>query len=193
MPWLLVPGVLRSLAQDFQVQLIRPPILVGGATAGVLRIHPAHHRALANIVVCHFCICSFENSLSCLEALRAGPPVHHLRLINLISRIVHNIQTRRLPGCTIDIDHLSAASTDQVMVIITYPILIPRRRSRRLNPPNQTMLRQSPQSIVNCLTRNRPNLRPHVFRQIIRRAMRTPRHRPQHRNPLRGHWKTAFS
>ena len=79
------------------------------------------------------------------------------------------------------------------MVVITYSILIPRRRSRRLNPPNQAMLRQSPQSIINCLTGNRPNLRPHVFRQIIRRAMRMPRHRTQHRYPLRGHGKTAFS
>ncbi len=41
-----------------------------------------------------------------------------------------------LTHCAIDIHCFSAIPADEMMVIITHPILIPSGRSRGLNPPD---------------------------------------------------------
>lgn len=88
---------------------------------------------------------------------------------------------------TIDVDRLSAAAADQVVVIIANPVLVEGRRTRGLNAPNQPLFDEHPKRIVDRLPGNRTNAAANILRDGIRRAMRPLRYRPQHRQALGRH------
>jgi hypothetical protein len=70
-------------------------------------------------------------------------------------------------------------------MIIPHPILISRWRTRRLNPPDKTLLGQHLERVVYRLPRNRPDFGTNFTGDVFRRAVRPPRHSPQHRQTLR--------
>ena len=127
------------------------------------------------------------------ETLGTRPPVDHFRLIDLITEIVGSGQARGVTDGTVDINSFSAGATDQVMVVVTDSILVKGRRPRRLDAPNEALLRQNPESVVYRLSRNSPDIGPNVRGDIVRRAVGMTRHSPQHGQALGRDLEAVFA
>jgi len=57
------------------------------------------------------------------ETLGASAPKDHFHLIDLIARVVSGRQARRVAHGAVDVDRFSATATDNMVVIVTDPIL----------------------------------------------------------------------
>jgi len=61
------------------------------------------------------------------QAVRTTPPVRDFGLVNLEALGVHRRETRRDADDALDVDHATADAADQVVVVVTHPILDPGR------------------------------------------------------------------
>lgn len=127
------------------------------------------------------------------EAFRASAPINHFRFIDLITIRISDVEARAFTHRAINVRRISAHATDQMMMIVAHAIFIQRRRSRRLNPPQNPLLGKHSQRIINRLTRDGPQLGSNVFNDSIRRTMRLPTHRPHHSQTLSRHLHIMFA
>ena len=70
------------------------------------------------------------------------------------------------------------------MVVVTDTILITGRRPRGLDAPDDALLGQDSQRVVDRLSRNGADFVTNILGDFVRRAMRSPRHDLQHRHAL---------
>jgi transcriptional regulator GlxA family with amidase domain len=54
----------------------------------------------------------------------ASAPIDHLCLVDLVPRVVGRDQARGVADRAVDVDHLTAGTTDQMMMVVADPILI---------------------------------------------------------------------
>ena len=92
---------------------------------------------------------------------RTDAPVDDFGLVDDEPAIIDRLQARRRPHCTVDIDHHAATATDEVMVVIVYPVLVVSGGSRGLDTPDEALVGQDAKSVVHGLSRHDPNVGPH--------------------------------
>src|ERR687892_320793 len=85
-------------------------------------------------------------------ALRAAPPVGDLGLVDLVAPVVDWRETGRGADCAVDVDHTAAGAADQVMVVVTHPILVAGRRPVGLDAPDEALVEHDAESVVHGLT-----------------------------------------
>ena len=107
-----------------------------------------------------------------LLALRTAPPVNDFGLVDFETVIVVRGKARSYPNRAVDVVHLAATATYQVMMVVIHAILVSRRRPGRLNPAHEVFIGQHTECIVYGLARNRSDNRADVFDQIISRCVR---------------------
>ena len=130
-----------------------------------------------------FVVCSvvLKNSgCVCFDALRAGAPIDHLRLIDLEAAIRAGGQAWGVADGAVDIDRFPAAAADEVVVIVAGPVLVTGRGTGRLDAADQPFFRKKADGIVDRLPGNRPDFRPDIHGDLVRRGVWPTRHRPQH-------------
>ena len=120
-------------------------------------------------------------------------PEDDLGLIDREAVIIGRGQTWRRTDRAVDIEHHAAAAADQVMMIVSYAILVAGRGSRGLNPADEVLLHQDAQRIVDRLARNRPENRADIVHHFVRRGVGMRRHRPQNGQPLGGDLQTVLA
>ncbi len=107
--------------------------------------------------------------------------------------VVIRRQTRRLANGAGDIDGLPANATNEVMVVVANPVFVTGRRTGRLNAPNDALLHQQSERVINRLARNRADVGANAFGNHVGGGMWPGRHHPQDRQALGGDLDTMFS
>ena len=115
------------------------------------------------------------------------PPVDDLDLVDLETVIIVRSEAGWRPDRAVDVEYGAAASADQVMMVVAYSILVPGRRSGRLDPANEVLVDQDAERVVHRLAGDRPDDRPDVVGQLVGRGVGEGRHRPHDGQPLGGH------
>ena len=105
-------------------------------------------------------------------AVGASAPVDDLGLIDLKTVIILGNEARRRADSTIDIEDLAAITTHQMMVIVANPIFVASRRTNRLNSPDETIVGESTESVVDRLAGDRADLVSHDLGQFFGRSVR---------------------
>lgn len=123
-------------------------------------------------------------SLRLHEAFRTGPPIDYLRLVDPVARVVCGGQAGGVSCGAVDIDCFSAAAADQVMVVVTDPVLIERGGPGGLDAPDETLLDQHPEGIIDGLSRNGSDVRANLARDGVCGGVRKLGHRPDHGQTL---------
>ncbi len=127
------------------------------------------------------------------DALRAPPPEDDLGLVDLEARVVRSVQARCVANSAVDILDAPATATDEVMVIVTNPIFEARRRTCRLNPPNDPLVGEHVECIIDRLPRDHPYLGLDLSSHVICGGVRLSRHGTEDRNPLCGDLETVLT
>jgi hypothetical protein len=91
--------------------------------------------------------------------------------MNLEAVVRRSRQTRRVTDGTIDIGGFSAEAANDMVMVISHPILVKRRRPGGLDAPNQTLFDQYPEGVVNGLSRDDTNPGANLFRNVVRGAV----------------------
>jgi hypothetical protein len=104
--------------------------------------------------------------------------------------IVISLQARHVPDRAVHIDGHTTTPADKMMVIVVHPILVTRRRARRLDAPDEPLVGQKAQGVMDGLTRHRPDIGPDQLLDLISCRVRLARHRPQDGQTLRRHLDT---
>jgi hypothetical protein len=71
-----------------------------------------------------------------------------------------------------------------VVVVVTDPILVEGRRPRGLNAPDEALLDQDPQGVVDRLSRDGTDHSANVFGDFVRRTVGPTRYRPKYGQAL---------
>ena len=94
------------------------------------------------------------------QALGTTTPVGNLGLIDLIALVIGRREARSGTDGAIHVDHAAADTTNQVVVVITDPILEPGWRAGGLDAANQAFGDQEVQRVVHRLERDGADLGP---------------------------------
>ena len=122
-----------------------------------------------------------------VDALGAAAPVDDLGLVDLVARVVGGGEARRLADRAVDVDHPAARAADEVVVVVADAVLVARRRPRRLDAPQQSLVGERAEHVVHRLARDGADLGADDPVDLVGGAVRALGHRPQHGQPLRGH------
>ena len=95
-------------------------------------------------------------------------------------------ETRSGPDRTIDIEHQTAVSANEVMVIVAHAVFVAGRRASWLNAPNQVLIDQHCKRVVHRLARDRADHCAHVVGQVVGGGMRTCCQGAHHSHSLSG-------
>jgi hypothetical protein len=93
-------------------------------------------------------------------------------------------QAGRFADGAVDVDRFSTCAADQVVVIVTNAVFEAGRRPGGLNPPEQPLLGQHAEGIVNCLSRDGTDFGAHFLGNGVRRTVRATCYGPQHSQSL---------
>lgn len=118
------------------------------------------------------------------DALRASAPVDHLGFVHLVPRSLGGGEARGRADRAVDIHHPAAGATDQMMVVVTSPVLVARGRPRGLDAADEALLGEECEGIVDGLTGYDPDPGSHRRGHVIRGGMRPTRHRREHGESL---------
>jgi hypothetical protein len=88
----------------------------------------------------------------CHDALGASAPVDDLGFVDLVAPVVGGRQARGVADRTVDVDHPAAGSADEVVVVVTDPILVAGRRPGRLDAPEEALVGEGREGVVHRLT-----------------------------------------
>ena len=80
-----------------------------------------------------------------------------------------------------------------MMVVVANTVLISSRRSGGLDAPDEPLVHQEAEGLVDRLQRDRANFGSDDFRHRVRRDVGLPADRPQHRQSLSRNLNTALS
>src|SRR5258708_8372296 len=86
--------------------------------------------------------------------LGASTPVDDLGFVDLVARVVGGRQAGGVADRTVDVDHPAACSADEVVVVVTDPVLVAGRRPGGLDAPEEAPSRESRANVVHRLTRD---------------------------------------
>jgi hypothetical protein len=110
-------------------------------------------------------------------APRTASPVCDLGLVDLIAQVVGCFETRRRPHHAVDVDHLAADPTDEVVVIVIDSVLEARGRPDGLNAPYETFCNEDTEGVVDGLPRDGADVQRHLFGDVVGGDVRLRRDR----------------
>ena len=84
-------------------------------------------------------------------------------------------------------------ATDEVVMVVVDPVLVASRRARRLDTPDEALVGQDTEGVVNRLTRDGADLGPHEFLDLVGRAVRPAGHRSEDGQTLGRHLNTVLA
>ena len=123
-------------------------------------------------------VTSFLSQFASVHALGAPAPVDDLRLVDLEAEVLGRRQARRVADRAVDVDHPVADPADEVVVVVPDPVLVARRRARRLDAPEKALLGEDREGVVDRLDRDRTDLAPDRLRPPRRRSRAERPRRP---------------
>lgn len=114
-------------------------------------------------------------------------------MINLKPRRIRVGQTMRLAQGTFNIDRGSAASANDMMVIVADSVLVQSGRLSRLNAPNHSLIDQDPERVVHGLSRDGTDIGSGFLGDFVCRAVGSPRNRPEYGQALGRHLQSVLT
>lgn len=115
----------------------------------------------------------------------AATPVDDLSFVYFESVVIVGREAGRCPHRTIDVKGGVADATDQVVVIVAYAVFVARRRSARLDPPDDPFVDEDAERVVDGLARDRPEGRSHIVGELISGGVPANRYRSENGEALR--------
>ena len=91
-----------------------------------------------------------------LLAVGAVAPVDDLGFVDDEPVVIGGLQARPVPHRAVDVDGDAAAAADEVVVVVVDPVLVASRRARRLDAPDESLLGQDAEGVVDRLARDGP-------------------------------------
>src|SRR5947209_7741750 len=85
------------------------------------------------------------------DALATSAPINDFGFVDLVAPRIGGREAGGVTDRTIDVDHLIARPTDEVVVIVTNPVLVPGRRPGGLDSPQEALLGERGQCVVHRL------------------------------------------
>jgi len=132
--------------------------------------------------------------VSVLPALGTDAPKDDLCLLDDKAVVGGRLQAWSRADSTVDIRGRSAASTDNVMVVVANPRLIAARVARRLDASHKPRVLQDAKIVVYCLSGKRPQLLADGVRDGFRIPMLSfAKDSSQDGKPLRSHAQTCLA
>ena len=128
----------------------------------------------------------FRRLLGWETARGATTPVGNFSFVDLETVQIRCFETGSIAHCAIDIDDVTAFATDQVVMIVSDPVLVQRGRADRLNSTNETLVDQQAQGVVDRLARDRSDVGLGGFGHILCSAVGLVGDGSKNCEPLRG-------
>src|SRR5207237_5216133 len=149
------------LVESREVQLVRPPVPVrpgpvrlggGAGDRGSLALAVAVHLVLAiRHVGALLSFLLMTGSRNRRDTLGTSAPVDDLGFVDLVARVVGGRQAGGVADRTVDVDHPVAGSADEVVVVVTDPVLGAGRRPGGLDAPEETLVGEGREDVVHRL------------------------------------------
>ncbi len=118
------------------------------------------------------------------DTLGASTPEDDLGFVDLVAGVVGSDQARGVASSTVNVDHPAAGSADEVVVVITDPVLVAGRRPGRLDALEEALVGEDRQGVVHRLTGDGTDIGPYGLVDFVRRAVRSVGHCPQNGQTL---------
>lgn len=106
------------------------------------------------------------------ETAGTSAPVHDFGFIDFEAMIITGFEAWRGTDSAIDVEDQATASTHQVMVIVADSILEPSGRASGLDSPDETLVGEGTEGVIDRLPRDRTDLVAHDFSELLGRGMR---------------------
>ena len=119
----------------------------------------------------------------------AQAPVDDLGLVDEETMVVVCGEARGRADGTIDVIHQIAPSANEMVMIVSNPVLVAGNRPCGLYPTQEVLLDEDPERVVHGLTGDRPDLVAHRVGQLFGGRMRVAIDGFHHGDPLSGHLK----
>lgn len=126
-------------------------------------------------------------------AIRTSTPVDDLGFVDLVTAIICRCQARGGTYGAVNVGRTAANAADDVVVVVSHAILVAGRRSGGLDAPENALLGEGAEGVVNRLPRDGAYLGADDPLDLVRRAVRGLGHRPQHGKPLSRHLQAVPS
>jgi hypothetical protein len=94
-------------------------------------------------------------------AARTNAPVQDLRTVNQVAALDSDVEDRLLSRGFIHVCDRSAGPADGMIVLIANPGIKERRRTRRLETPDEALLGEQTKCVVHRLSRDCPDIGSH--------------------------------
>jgi hypothetical protein len=107
--------------------------------------------------------------------------------------IVGGLQAGPVSDRTVDIDRGAAAAADEMVMVVVDPSLVASGGARRLDPPDEALVGQGAQCVVDRLTGDGPDLGPHEVLDLACRCMRPACDHAQNGQTLCRHLNTVLT
>ena len=124
--------------------------------------------------------------------MRTATPVDDLGLVDRVTAVVGRRKAGSGADRAVDIDQTAADSTDQMVMVVADPILVPGRRSGRLNAPDQPLGDEDAKGVIDRLKRDGPDLGPDDLGHAVGCDVGLAGYRPQNSQSLSRHLDTAL-
>ena len=83
----------------------------------------------------------------------------------------------RVADRAVDVDHPAAGAADEVVVVVADAVLVAGRRAGRLDAPEEAVVGEDGEGVVDRLARDGADLGPHGRVDVVGRAVRQVGHR----------------
>lgn len=125
--------------------------------------------------------------------LGADSPIGNVGFIDVVAMVVRRREAGRGADRAINVDHASALSTDQMVVVVVDAVLVAGCGSHGLNPTHEVVVNENSERVVHCLARDAADISLSHTRYFVGSNVRSARDRPQHRQSLGRHLNAMFA
>ena len=132
------------------------------------------------------CASIVRRTLSCRDAIGTAAPVDDLGFIDLVAGVVGSGQARGGTDRAVDVDHPSAGSADQMMMVVADPVFETGWRASGLDAPDEALVGQGPERVVHRLAGDGADFGPDDLGDVVRGTVGSARNRPQDGQALGG-------
>src|SRR5262249_11349595 len=118
------------------------------------------------------------------DALRTATPIDDLGFVDLVIGVGGRRQAGGVAHGTVGVDHAAAGSADEMVMVVPHAALVARRRFGGLDAPDDPLVGEGREGVVDGLQRDRADLGPRGRVDVGGGAVRLLGHGPQNGQAL---------
>ena len=124
---------------------------------------------------------------------RAASPVDDFGFVNFESVIVVRGEAGDLTDGAVDVEHGATGATDEMVVVVADTVLVASCRTSWLDPPDEVLVDEDAERVVDRLARDCPELRSDLVAEFVGGGVWAVGDDSQDCQPLSGHLHSVLA